>query len=262
MFFWRTQPEFIYLYQHVPKCAGSSVLKALSRLGKASLILGFKCETKAEVWERANRELKIAPNYLRAIAGHRVYYGLHELSPASPRYFTFLRHPVKRVISLYNYMVDIALDTNHIYYERNRQIMLKDNGQPLSFREWIAPSDDSDHNHILRFLYHAMEGELIPGTKIDVASEYHLERAREFLHQCWFIGFTETFNDDVGFICSAIGVSPPVKKFNQSKKHFTLEQDPDVAEIILEKNLLDLQLYEYARQLRFPPVPDKIIATH
>jgi hypothetical protein len=251
MFFWRTKPEFLYLYQHVPKCAGSSVLNSLSRLGKASLILGFKCKTKTEVLERAKREVKINPNYLRAIAGHRVYYGLHELSSVPPRYFTFLRHPVERVISLYNYMVDIALDVNHIHHKRNVQIMFKDDGTLLSFREWITPRDLSENNHILKFLYHAMEGDFIPGAKIDVPSEYHIERAQEFLHKCWFIGFTETFADDIGFVCSAIGVSPPKKRLNQSKKHFTLEQDPDIESVILEKNRLDWQLYEYAKKLRF-----------
>lgn len=250
MFFWRTKPEYIYLYQHVPKCAGTSVLRSLRQLKKASLILGFKCKTKAEVLERANRELKINPNYLRAIAGHRVYYGLHELSSAPPRYFTFLRHPVKRIISLYNYMVDIALDVNHIHHKRNVQIMFKDDGKLLSFREWFAPKDFNENNHILRFFYHAMEGDLIPGAKIDTISEYHVERAQEFLHKCWFIGFTETFADDIRFVCSAIGVSSPKKKFNQSKKHFTLEQDPEVESLILEKNILDLQIYEYAKKLR------------
>ncbi len=249
MFFWRTKPEFLYLYQHVPKCAGSSVLRSLSRLGKASLILGFKCQTKTEVLERAKRELKINPNYLRAIAGHRVYYGLHELSCVTPRYFTFLRHPVERAISLYNYMVDMVLDVNHLHHERTCQRMFKDDGKLLSFQEWITIADYSQ-NSILRFLYHAMDGDLVPGGKIDIASEYHVEKAQEFLHKCWFIGFTETFADDIRFVCSAIGVSPPLKRFNQSKKHFTLEQDPDIESVILEKNMLDLQLYEYAKKLR------------
>ena len=253
MFFWRTKPEFIYLYQHVPKCAGTSVLRSLRQLKKASLILGFKCKTKAEVWERAKRELKINPNYLRAIAGHRVYYGLHELSSVPPRYFTFLRHPVKRVISLYNFEVDIAMNINHIHHERTYRRMFKDNGELISFREWITTTDFGQNN-ILRFLYPAMEGNLVPGAKIDTASEYHLERAKEFLHKCWFIGFTETFADDIRFVCSAISVSPPVKKFNQSKKHFSLEQDPEVESIILEKNMLDLQIYEYAKKLRFNTV--------
>lgn len=41
----------------------------------------------------------------RLVMGHFVYPGIHTLVPGSndPRYVTFLRHPVERVVSLYWY---------------------------------------------------------------------------------------------------------------------------------------------------------------
>lgn len=242
------QPKHLYLFHHVGKCAGTSLVQAFGCTGRQGICLGFQCKTRAEVRRSARRQLvqhRISPSRLKVFFGHRVYYGLHQLCPQPSRYFTFLREPIERVISLYNYHCDIALNPSHQHFERDRLRLLR-NDRLISFNEWFDTQYTG--NHLIRFLYFAMEGELVHVP--EPMTEMHLAAAKRFLDLCWFIGFTETSEQDIPLVCQAVGVAAPKQRANVSRQHLDDSERKRVAKYLEEKDVLDMRLFEYAKQLR------------
>ncbi|MGC1310037.1 MAG: sulfotransferase family 2 domain-containing protein [Phormidesmis sp.] len=238
MFLRKPDNQYLYLFQHVPKCAGTTVINHVEdELRHKSLNLEKKYQYKNEVWGGLVRQ-NIKYDSLLSVHGHRVFYGLHNISEREYRYYTFLRHPVDRVISLYNFWASC---------ENRKNIMFRD-GNLISFREFIKTEYAS--NSILRFLYHAMEGELTPGSQIETCSEHHLNVAKKFLDKCWFVGFVESFEEDFQFVCSNMGINYQRNRKRASGKYFQISQDPAIKELVLEANKFDMRLFEYAKQLR------------
>ena len=230
---------YLYLYHHVPKSAGSTLIHHLDATlsPDESINLDVKLERKDDV--RAH-VLQAHPRLdrLRSVHGHRVFFGLHQIVDREPRYYTFLRNPVDRVVSLYNFFAD---------HPARRELM-HPGGELVPIQEFIETF--SAHNVSVRFLYAAMEGEMSPGYAIEHPSDRHVAVASTFLDQCWFVGFVEDFDHDVACIAAAMGVAPPTVRRNASRPHFRIEDDPGVEKRILELNLPDVELYDYARGLR------------
>ena len=265
---WGSKPKSpLILFQHVAKCGGTTLVEHLGQLGNRGLCLGFPCETKSDVRREAERLLgpkSSARNRVIAIYGHRVYYGLHELSEREPVYTTMLRHPVERVVSLFNHHAGIAHRPEHPNFERDRNRMLID-GELIDIADWLDRYYTG--NHMVRFLYYAMQGEEVdpPGEM----TEEHLAVAKQFLDLCGFVGTTETSDHDFAIICKAIGIAPPKTRANISTRYFDLgtgsssareaetnklpevtSQSSSIASLILERDTLDLELYQYACERR------------
>lgn len=238
MFFTQPKDQYIYLFQHVPKCAGTTIIDHIEKkLKSSSLNLEKKYATKCEVWASLVRQ---KPNVasLASLHGHRVFYGLHKISDRQPRYYTFLRNPVDRLVSLYNYWADSKI---------RRPIMYRD-GQLISFREFIQTEYAT--NNMIRFLYHAMEGELTPGSRLDMISEHHVMVAKKFLEKCWFIGFVESFEQDFKFINACLGIEYQQQHKRVSKRYFDISQDAEAVDELLKLNQSDVEIFEYAKALR------------
>lgn len=242
------RPEHVYLFHHVGKCGGTSLVKAFGTTGKQGICLGSPCHSKADVRRMARRELvsrRISPSLIRIFFGHRVYYGLHHLCPQPARYFTFLREPFSRVISLYNYHCDIATNPSHQHHERDRAILFAD-GNRLPFVDWFQQHYTG--NHLVRFLHFAMDGELVhePGEM----GREQLESAKRFLEKCWFIGFTESSESDIPKVCQAIGIKTPTRRENVSRAHLPADEAAKARVMIEERDQLDCELFEFAKKLR------------
>lgn len=237
----------LYLFHHVGKCAGTTLVHALGHLGRYGISLGFPAESRHDVRRYVRRELvqrKVSPHWVRAFFGHRVYYGLHHLSNAQPRYFTFLRNPRGRVRSLYRFHCDAALNPKHPIHDRHREGMLRD-GEPMPFEEWLQGYYVG--NQMVRFCAYAMRGERV--HEPFEMNETYLGWAKEFLDKCWFIGFTESSDNDMNTVCQAIGVRAPKSRLNQSKFQAP-PLDKLTRQLIDEREYLDWELFEYAKSLR------------
>ena len=126
-------------------------------------------------------------------------------------------------------------------------------GQTISFENWLE--DIYTGNHMVRFLYYAMEGDLVdsPGTM----SEIHLAAAKRFVDSCWFVGTTETGKDDFRVINEAIGMAAPKQRENVSKEFAALTPEYPLRQRIREIDALDWQLYQQAKAHR-QPVYDEV----
>lgn len=247
---WRSArlPQHLYLFHHVGKCAGTSLVETFGQLGREGICLGFPCETKHQVRRAARQELvqrRLSPKRLKIFYGHRVYFGLHHLAPQPARYFTFLRHPVSRVISLYNYHCDIAQNPAHQHHERDRRLMMRGE-QRISFAEWFERLYTG--NHLVRFLSYAMDEDRVHVP--EGMEPQHLVSAKAFLDRCWFIGFTESSKQDIPLVCQAVGVPAPEKRSNVSKQHLSEAERVLASKLVEGRDQLDMELYDYARKLR------------
>lgn len=245
------QKNHLYLFHHVAKCAGTTINRAILDAGTPSIFVNEKrLREKAQVRQQVEQALAARPalaDSLEVIHGHRVFHGLHHYSRREPRYFTFLRDPVPRCVSNYNYVARNAFDPHTRNHERDRTLLLRD-GELMSFREWV--SKHYVDNHMTRYLAAAMEGEEAPPFLDGPVTDSHLGAAKEFLRLCFFVGFTEQTERDVPSIFKQMRVRAPVERVNVSGTWFSLEQDSSVVRDILDRNGYDMEVYHFARTLR------------
>ena len=261
----RTEGSALYLFLHQYKTAGTTLWRHLSPNfpGGAQLFLsgermgldGSKRDGHPAVpgFFRDRVDEYVARNSsagTRLLMGHFVYPGIHTLVPGSrdPRYFTFLRHPVERVVSLYWYF-RYASDSywHHELVEAN-----------WSLDEWLDGSralwaHNGQTRHLLVGAHEqaCLERELDPRLLSD---------AMRTLDQFWFVGLTETFDQDSAFLLGRLGATRFAKKnairVNKRKEAAT----QDTCARIVAANQLDMELYEHARRRRLAFVRRRAIS--
>jgi hypothetical protein len=253
---WRRRADnrYCYLYLHIAKCAGSSIVARLSSLGSQGIHLSEKCQTKEEARRIFQGKMAIAqqaasPSQLRVIYGHRVFAGLSSEVPRPTRLIFFMRDPVSMIVSCYNYLTTIAQDRDHPYHWRERDRMLNGQGQVIHFRDWLDAS--APRNLTISFLYHAVAGDLAPGISPGSFTSEHMEVCKSAVSDAHFVGFVETIERDGPALLQMVGVGDQhVKPENVSKKTFRLSDDPTVRRAVEERNSLDCDLYRFALQQR------------
>lgn len=141
------EKDKIYIFTHIPKTAGSNILKAIhknlnpqERLEISAIKLNFdpdislkdlKKQVKTKMCFLGKKRLQ----RVRIIYGHFVPYGIHEYFDREPYYFTFFREPSKRILSLYNYnrtLYRYGEDKNHPMFNK----VLKVDGKIPIFSKW------------------------------------------------------------------------------------------------------------------------------
>ena len=96
--------EPLLVYIHIPKTAGTSLRKLISRRYPGRFAKAPNTFSHAEVAEeRLRAQVANDPRPL-AIGGH-IVFGLRDALPADARYLTVLRDPVERTLSHYGYLV-------------------------------------------------------------------------------------------------------------------------------------------------------------
>jgi hypothetical protein len=246
--------RYCYLYLHIAKCAGSSIVARLAGLGLQGIHLSEKCQTKEEARRIFQEKLAIAQratsaSELRVVYGHRVFTGLAADVPRPTRLVFFLRDPVSMVVSCYNYLAMIAQDRDHPYHGRERDRMLNGQGRLIHFRDWLDTL--APRNLTTCFLYHAVAGELAPGISPGSFTSEHMEVCKSAVSDAHFVGFVESIERDGPALLKMVGVGDKqVKPENVSKKSFRLSDDPAVRQVVEERNSLDSDLYRFALQQR------------
>ena len=176
---------------------------------------------------------------IRCIGGHDSYFGIHELFSQEPKYITFIRDPIDRTISLYNF----EKTAWEIYankhpsnpFEKTFLNRLKDHflidGEVPDFETWLDTIYNQKHPFYLSMTKYLE----------------HLGFSTDSLDQFAFVGITECYDDDVLFMYHELGVDRFYADKNTST-HFIVRQQLEdrVVEKIKEKNQDDLRLYQLA----------------
>lgn len=172
------------------------------------------------------------------VSGH-LHYGVHRYIPKDCEYITMLREPVARVISMYRYILG---DPRHWLHDE-----LARSGMGLE--EFVERSADPGvDNHQTRLISGRGSGELAPGRELPELDREALQEAKSNLERFLVVGLNERFDESFLLIGRALGWRLPFYITGNVSARSKPAADGAVA-LIRERNQLDLELYDFARDL-------------
>jgi hypothetical protein len=229
-------PPGSWLFVHIPKCGGTSVLQAIRETHPPptgfELNGGHLIEKKAILEHSAGRL-----SFANCVYGHRVFAGLRQFMPQPARMVTVVRHPVDRAISHYNFILTRPLDRQRFHGA------LTPDDVRVPFADWITEFPPAC-NHLVWMLFHVLSDSLriFDFSRRVGLEEYHLVSAK--LHE-----FTHVHLAEEGGVATAIrqicGGGPRVENVN--RRHFIDPADPDARSAAAAACPLDIAIYEQAQ---------------
>lgn len=215
----------VIAFVHIEKTAGKAVRHQLRRE------FGIKhCDVKrwrkdADYFSAAGlrRLLRVYPA-LRSIAGHSIK-AYSDLKTGFPdlRYYTFLRDPIRRCISHYQYRVNLG-------------------SIKCSFEDWIR--DEANHNWQVR-------------TLVGVPD---LDRALRMIeHDISFVGLQERLDESLALMSQALHLDKAIglasERVNAAKNNRIRDKiigDTRNLRLLQKANELDIELYRYVETVIYP----------
>ncbi len=231
------------IFLHIHKTGGMALTVALERLYEKSKIYHINGEHQQEDSIKFKNLPPLERNRYNLIKGH-MFYGFHEFLEENVKYFTILRDPKKRIVSLYNYLY------NHRLYPeiQNKNISFK------SFlKEEIFATAD---NGIARFISGIDYNELPYGQSNKDLYEKAIENIkRNFL----FIGDVEEYDASLLILGRLLNWPKPpfYDRLNQSQKKVLNVNNINFEDPEIEKYIkYDKMVYTFAKEY----FSDQIIA--
>lgn len=223
-------PDVIYIFLHIPKSAGTTFRHHIENNFAADEILALYNTDEGRM-KRDDVFAKVAAlapeqrRRLRVVYGHEVHYGIHELFDRPARYVTFLRDPIDKTISFYNYRMQQGI--------RKKQI---DETRLPSFEEWLRGSPG---------MHDGMLGDLV---KYGFADGHDVSEPalQAVMGKFYFVGTTENFDEDAMFLYHEMGIRRFFRDQNKSQRFLSPEDVERAKPLIAEKTPLDRKLYDHA----------------
>lgn len=235
--------DILYIFLHIPKTAGNTFLYHLENkfreeerirlyeqdLPELKFSLSTTEKTKEIIYKRFFSLTKRQKDKIKIIYGHLSYYGIHKFFNKPYRYITFVRNPVDRTVSTYNYFS--TLQKNNEKFSKANLLI---NEKIPSFENWLKIKY-SKKLTIPAFLKRP---------------NYLGKNLKESLNKFYFIGITENYNEDAVYLYHLLGINKFYTNKNISKKYVKLEDlDKKTKDLLMEKNKEDIELYNYALEL-------------
>ncbi|MCB0401872.1 MAG: sulfotransferase family 2 domain-containing protein [Flavobacteriales bacterium] len=218
------------VFIHIPKTAGTTFHYILHNQYKGKKILTRESFKNKAVYDQMTDNEK---RELKVIKGH-YKTGIHEKHPNQVTYITFLRDPVKRTISEYNFML---LNREHPFHQT---LMEKKLGLKELLKEGHIKNLDNSHT---RFL--AGVDDLVFG---DVNEQTYQTALKNFDKFFGIFGIAERFDESLICIKRKLNWSFPFYvKANISDREAYVDQFDDETQMLLSRfNQYDQLLYEHA----------------
>lgn len=216
------------VFLHIPKTAGMTLGSALRwnfRQGE---------RIRLDTLDRPlNEELERIPlekrSRMRFLWGH-MPYGAHRHLPLRCEYITALRQPVARVISTYRYILRAS---NHVLHDR---VM----AAQISLEEYVESGLDTGQTE-------NSQTRQLSGRQFGDLDRAALEEAKRNLETFLVVGLTERFEETIALARRAVGLRMPLYVTRGVSRPFEVSER--AVELIGERNELDLELYDFARDL-------------
>lgn len=252
----RTRP--IYIFLHIPKCAGSTFRyhinknmsrderinfnsdEAFRRIGDPHVFheVGWNSDYDKLLDRELNSLTSAEKDRIRVIQGHGVFHGIHKHFDRECRYITFIRNPVSRTVSEYNYLR--MLLGQSAKDEFMREIIVSriggSGGDPIEFENWLRTRYVPTYQ--MSGFLHARK--FLDATPED-ATQDDLVKALDRFH---FVSTTERFDQDSLYIYHKLGISKFYANKNISKPYF--RPSDDTIHEIERRNATDKWLYDLA----------------
>ena len=251
----------LYVFLHIPKCGGTTLKFHLEQnFERKELLFLYNLRfphliEKRKIGNFIENLTKDEKNSLKVVYGHEVYYGIHKVFPdRDVRYVLFLRNPISRIISHYNFLkgkavydswekeIDIhdkkLMGTEGIKkklgFIQNDKTEMLTGGKIISFEEWIKIAGKSK-NYVTKFL----SGHLLD-RKFDKKS---VDDIKVILDRFYFVGIVEN-QDNFFYILKDLGIKRYFGRKNPSVQYFKLTSE-GTKKLLDLKNKSDLDIFEY-----------------
>lgn len=242
----RPRPRFVFV--HIPKTAGVTVTKYF-RTCFGVLATGGSASLSDPPWHTAYVPENLpAANRADFVAGHMCWPQVERLDSMRPNFvFTFMRDPLARLWSVYDFVTDYPdryLHKGIVEFANRVRGMSPEAFFMSEDPETVARTD----NYMVRQMsislrdYPVAEGDWPKLTEI----------AKANLAKMSFVGFQESFDADFSRLLRLCHLPPPPKvpHQNKSNKRARPEVAPAVAEIMHRRTRWDQDLFAFARTLR------------
>jgi len=224
------------VFLHIPKTAGVSVREYIQ--------LGLKPKNIHHVSDPNNPCLnKINAKDTHFVHGHFDASLLNDISEGYSLY-TFLRSPIERIKSEYNFILNSEFNKDNLPKE---QWVLLAKIRQLTLEEYALSQERGIRGRVQNAQLFYLSGDTFnPKLTLDE----RLISAKLLLERSSFVGIQEEFDMSVSLLCHQLGVMPPNKAIrrNTSSRTDELLSDSAIKEIKIRNNH-DYLLYEYGLSL-------------
>ncbi len=200
--------KYNFVFQHIPKCAGSSIINFFIELHKQSNCLG-------------DLQYEMHQTFKQSKDKYRMYYDKFFK-------FTFVRNPWSRAVSLFEYRKKLAEQGVTYPHWPSIKDILKDD-----FYDTVQ-KDFSNTNSSVQFLE---EG---------CSSDYWL--SPKIKKNINFIGRFESFEKDFEFILNELSIPHHLElphENKSSKKHYSEYYNDETRNLVAIKYKRDIELFGY-----------------
>jgi Sulfotransferase family len=220
--------EQCLVFLHVPKTGGQTIESPLIRNFPESERIHLDIlDTRLD--EAMNSMPLEIRSHARLVWGH-LPYGVHLHVPQRCEYFTILREPIARVVSVYKY---ILRTRDHVLHDRVAT-------EEIPFEEYLESGIDEGQTG-------NAQTRQLSGKQFGVLDRTALVEAKHNLEASLVVGLTERFEETFVLLRRTLGlrmrfyitknVSPPYDVSDRA------------VELARERNELDFELYRFAREL-------------
>ncbi|MDQ3047170.1 MAG: sulfotransferase family protein [Bacteroidota bacterium] len=218
------------IFLHIPKTAGTTVHHILHAQYKGKNMFSTENPGQISNYKILSEEQK---KQLSIIKGH-FPYGIHYEHPLPAAYFTFLRDPIKRSISAFNYLYEHKAHFFHAEIMRNQYTlkqMLKDGHMKIFDNcqvRYLADALDLEYGAVDESVYQRALHNLENGIRVT--------------------GICERFDESIVLIRDEFGWNEPfyIMENVSISTHRKNEFDEETMGLLHQFNKYDLLLYEYA----------------
>lgn len=218
----------LLIYLHIPKAAGTTLNGIINQQYARNKLFRFDGINNHQQFTNLP---PVQQDKVQLLRGHFAF-GLHQLISRPCIYFTVLRHPVKRVISQYNYIRNNP---------HNPQFKLL---QSISLEEYIL----KEGKRLCNQQTNMISGLSTPKNCSDIEV---LKIAQDNLDRYFaVVGITEMFDETLLTLQQKFGWKIPYYvKQNTAQNHSEEKSIPQSTIALIEEyGSLDLQLYDRAKQ--------------
>lgn len=181
---------------------------------------------------------------IKVIYGHLVHFGIDKFFKKKLRYFTFVRQPEKRIVSIYNDLR--TLNSKNISIEQRNfinNVFLINNKVP-SFKNWFNNKYLSQHWE----KYLSISGYLqLHGFLSD--SNYKKDNFTFLDSKFYYLGLVKNFSSDSLFLYEKMGINKYFLDENLSIKYKKLDEKDPIYRRLTRYTLKDRKLFKFIDEL-------------
>ena len=219
----------LILFLHIPRTGGTTFRDLIRRQYKQYEILEIKHFDNAIGTIKNIPEEKI--QLLKIVIGH-FPFGIHQYFPQSCKYITFIRHPISRVISTYNYTLN---NQNHPHHEEVSKMSISD-----YIKSNIEIFIDNGQLRIISGVLYSDENPIFGKCDIELIHKAKFNVDKYFL----LVGISERYNETLLLLKKLLGWKLPFYSIaNISKKKLNNSNQGYLTEI-KNINKLDIEFYD------------------